>query len=137
MDKLEAEKRNLQNKVELGYGMRGGGDSVGGASSFLRSETSVPLSLQHPNSQSGPLSGPQLPLGFRPSSDLNDNKGTLSLGGSESRGSALDQDVVTLSSNVQHLRNEVDRLKAQLSIAQQQRKLKQSFGKSNYEFIIL
>lgn len=33
------------------------------------------------------------------------------------------EDVVTLSSNVQHLRNEVDRLKGQLNVAQQQRKL--------------
>ncbi|ODM88984.1 Coiled-coil domain-containing protein 6 [Orchesella cincta] len=116
MDKLEAEKRNLQNKVELGYGLppgASGNNSVGIPGAFLRNETSsVPLSLQHPNSQSG-----QLPP--RPGSDVNDNKGTMSLG-SESRGSALETDVITLSSNVQHLRNEVDRLKAQLNIAQQQ-----------------
>ncbi|CAL8118368.1 unnamed protein product [Orchesella dallaii] len=117
MDKLEAEKRNLQNKVELGYGIPPGpqSNSIGIPGAFLRNESSsVPLSLQHPNSQSG-----QLPPTSRPSSDVNDNKGTLGLG-SESRGSALEIDVVTLSSNVQHLRNEVDRLKAQLNIAQQQ-----------------
>ncbi|ODM88982.1 Coiled-coil domain-containing protein 6 [Orchesella cincta] len=82
MDKLEAEKRNLQNKA---YSIQ------------ILSRAATP----------------------RPGSDVNDNKGTMSLG-SESRGSALETDVITLSSNVQHLRNEVDRLKAQLNIAQQQ-----------------
>jgi hypothetical protein len=40
---------------------------------------------------------------------------------------SIEDDVVTLSSNVQHLRNEVERLKGQLNISQQQRKNKKSF----------
>jgi hypothetical protein len=49
------------------------------------------------------------------------------MSGGLSRNSILEGDVITLSGNVQHLRNEVDRLKAQLNVAQQQRMLTRIF----------
>ncbi|CAG7726314.1 unnamed protein product [Allacma fusca] len=93
MDKLEAEKRNLQNRVE-NQGLSG-----------------MQL-LSGPNSITDPI---QLPR--RNSSLTSDEQDK---GNGNKSISSTEGDALILTGNVQHLRSEVDRLKAQLSVAQQQ-----------------
>lgn len=130
--------RNLQAKIELGQGTSGGDQSSSSASSTTSSlpplsgggggaaggggEQFLRLRLQNiQNSQNSGGSGSG-DSGCSPHSNNNSPRGLPMLGPGRNNPAAYGpEDVITLSSNVQLLRNEVDRLKGQLNIAQQQR----------------
>ena len=71
--------------------------------------------LSGPNSIADAMQVPRLNSSLT-SEEQDKGNGNKTLSGSSA------EDALILTGNVQHLRNEVDRLKAQLSVAQQQRK---------------
>jgi len=135
--------RNLQTKIEVGQSQSGGDNSNASSSSASGTMNTMmgqvggvepPLRLPLSFGQQQPSPGGGMGIGHSSASSvLSDDQdsqtsqncftGRGGMMGGLSRNSILEGDVITLSSNVQHLRNEVDRLKAQLNVAQQQRKI--------------